>query len=61
LEAELEALGDELELDADTSYLDDAMKDAPGIPTRAPTVFPFKLLIQSYFLGCKTWSRSCCS
>jgi len=37
LEAELEALGDELELDTDTSYLDDAMKDAPGIPNKVPS------------------------
>lgn len=37
LEAELEALGDELELDADTSYLDEAMKDAP-VPSKAPLV-----------------------
>jgi len=35
LEAELDALGDELELDADSSYLDEAMK-APGVPSRAP-------------------------
>jgi len=35
LEAELEALGDELELDADSSYLDDAIK-APGVPSREP-------------------------
>uniref|UniRef100_A0A914D8N2 Charged multivesicular body protein 5 n=1 Tax=Acrobeloides nanus TaxID=290746 RepID=A0A914D8N2_9BILA len=35
LEAELEALGDELEADADTSYLDEAMK-APGVPSRDP-------------------------
>lgn len=38
LEAELAALGDELELDADTSYLDEAMRDAPGVPTKAPSV-----------------------
>jgi len=35
LEAELEALGDELELDADSSYLDEAAK-APGVPSRDP-------------------------
>uniref|UniRef100_A0A1I7YDC8 Charged multivesicular body protein 5 n=1 Tax=Steinernema glaseri TaxID=37863 RepID=A0A1I7YDC8_9BILA len=35
LEAELEALGDELELDTDTSYLDEAL-NAPRVPTREP-------------------------
>jgi charged multivesicular body protein 5 len=35
LEAELDALGDELELDADTSYLDEAI-NAPGVPTKQP-------------------------
>uniref|UniRef100_A0A914WML1 Charged multivesicular body protein 5 n=1 Tax=Plectus sambesii TaxID=2011161 RepID=A0A914WML1_9BILA len=35
LEAELDALGDELELDADTSYLDEAIS-APGVPSRDP-------------------------
>jgi len=35
LEAELDALGDELELDADSTYLDEAMK-APGVPSRDP-------------------------
>ncbi|VDK60032.1 unnamed protein product [Anisakis simplex] len=35
LEAELEALGDELELDADSSYLDEAL-NAPGVPSREP-------------------------
>ncbi|TKR87893.1 hypothetical protein L596_012223 [Steinernema carpocapsae] len=35
LEAELDALGDELELDADSSYLDEAL-NAPGVPTREP-------------------------
>lgn len=35
LEAELEALGDELELDTDTSYLDDAVA-APGVPSTNP-------------------------
>ncbi|KAI6190106.1 hypothetical protein M3Y97_00081000 [Aphelenchoides bicaudatus] len=36
LEAELEMLGDELELDADTSYLDEAMRDAPKVPSARP-------------------------
>jgi charged multivesicular body protein 5 len=35
LEAELEALGDELALDTDTSYLDEAV-NAPSAPTRDP-------------------------
>ena len=35
LEAELDALGDELELDADSSYLDDAVA-APGVPSTNP-------------------------
>lgn len=35
LEAELDALGDEIALDEDTSYLDDAVK-APNAPTREP-------------------------
>ncbi|VDN54578.1 unnamed protein product [Dracunculus medinensis] len=35
LEAELEALGDELELDAEGSYLDDALS-APGVPSKEP-------------------------
>lgn len=35
LEAELEALGDEIALDDDTSYLDDAVK-APNAPDREP-------------------------
>jgi charged multivesicular body protein 5 len=35
LEAELEALGDELQLDADTSYLDEAIS-APSVPTKVP-------------------------
>ena len=35
LEAELDALGDEIALDDDTSYLDDAMK-APNAPTSVP-------------------------
>ncbi len=35
LEAELDALGNELELDADSSYLDEAMK-APGVPSKEP-------------------------
>ncbi|XP_067123335.1 charged multivesicular body protein 5 [Centruroides vittatus] len=35
LEAELDALGDEIALDEDTSYLDDAVK-APNAPTKEP-------------------------
>lgn len=35
LEAELEALTDELSLDTDTSYLDDAVR-APAAPTQVP-------------------------
>lgn len=35
LEAELDALGDELQFDEDTSYLDDAVS-APSIPTSEP-------------------------
>jgi len=35
LEAELAALGDELEADADSSYLDEAAR-APGVPSRDP-------------------------
>jgi len=35
LEAELAALGDELELDADSTYLDEATR-APGVPSRDP-------------------------
>lgn len=35
LEAELEALGDELEMDADSSYLDEAL-NAPGVPSKEP-------------------------
>lgn len=33
--AELEALGDELSADTDTSYLDDAV-NAPSVPSREP-------------------------
>jgi len=33
LEAELDALGDELALDEDTSYLDEAVKNTPSAPT----------------------------
>jgi charged multivesicular body protein 5 len=35
LEAELDALGDEIALDDDTSYLDDAVK-APSAPDKEP-------------------------
>uniref|UniRef100_A0A0R3S0X3 Charged multivesicular body protein 5 n=1 Tax=Elaeophora elaphi TaxID=1147741 RepID=A0A0R3S0X3_9BILA len=35
LEAELNALGDELEADVDTSYLDEAL-NAPGVPSKEP-------------------------
>merc|ERR1711973_818985 len=35
LEAELDALGDEIALDEDTSYLDDAIS-APAVPGREP-------------------------
>lgn len=35
LEAELDALGDEIALDSDTSYLDDAVS-APSAPTGVP-------------------------
>ena len=35
LEAELDALGDDLALDDDASYLDDAMK-APDVPSKEP-------------------------
>merc|ERR1712109_339344 len=35
LEAELDALGDEIALDDDTSYLDDAIS-APSVPGREP-------------------------
>lgn len=35
LEAELDALGDEIALDDDTSYLDDAVR-APAAPDREP-------------------------
>ena len=34
LEAELDALGDEIALDDDTSYLDDAIS-APSVPSRS--------------------------
>lgn len=35
LEAELEALGDELQMDGDSSFLDDALT-TPGVPTGVP-------------------------
>lgn len=35
LEAELEALGEELELEGDSSYIDEAL-NAPGVPSREP-------------------------
>lgn len=35
LEAELDALGNELEADVDTSYLDEAL-NAPGVPSKEP-------------------------
>lgn len=35
LEAELEALGDEIQFDADSSFLDEALT-TPGIPSREP-------------------------
>ncbi|CAD5232965.1 unnamed protein product [Bursaphelenchus xylophilus] len=37
LEAELEALGNELDFDTDTSYLDEAL-NAPGVPSKDPGV-----------------------
>lgn len=35
LETELEALGEELELEGDSSYLDEAL-NAPGVPSKEP-------------------------
>ena len=48
LEAELDALTDELSLDTDTSYLDDAVR-APSAPTQVPgeTVNAVSVLIVS--------------
>ena len=48
LEAELDALGDEIALDDDTSYLDDAIS-APSVPSRSE-MLPFEFdLSQSIF------------
>ena len=45
LEAELDALGDELQFDTDTSYLDEAIS-APSVPTREPRV----PIVNNFFL-----------
>lgn len=49
LEAELAALGDELELDADTSYLDEAI-NAPAVPSRDPASKVSKLIFLLFFI-----------
>lgn len=36
LAAELDALGDEIALDQDTGYLDEAANEAPGVPSTEP-------------------------
>ena len=73
LDAELEALGDEIALDDDTSYLDEASK-APNAPTSIPgadsvtnkviTAIGFVLLIFTFLLiliiiySYKNWSAN---
>ena len=51
LEAELDALGDEIALDDDTSYLDDAVR-APNAPTTVPGAdsVPARVSITSYHM-----------
>ena len=47
LEAELNALGDEIALDDDTSYLDDAAK-APNVPGKEPGAESFRNKVIKY-------------
>lgn len=54
LEAELEALGDELEADVDSSYLDEAL-NAPGVPSREPGAAS-KVRLSSWSLWDILWS-----
>lgn len=54
LEAELDALGDEIQLDEDTSYLDDAVT-TPSVPTSEPGIDSTKVnktfnLLFMYFI-----------
>lgn len=53
LQAELDALGDEIALDDDSSYLDDVVK-APNAPDKEPgadSIIPGKVIyISQYFL-----------
>lgn len=55
LEAELEALGDEIALDDDTSYLDDASK-APNAPTGVPGADSVTNKVEKFFLP--NWQSS---
>lgn len=66
MEAELDALGDELEADTDTSYLDQAL-NAPGVPSKEPgyeSRVNMKTLIFVVSDGidvcCKLLNGSCC-
>jgi len=51
LEAELDALGDEIALDDDTSYLDEAVQ-APSAPTTVPGAdsIPARVCIISHYI-----------
>ena len=49
LEAELDALGDEIGLDEDTSYLDDAVT-TPSVPTSEPGADSMKVLFSFYMI-----------
>ena len=53
LEAELDALGDEMALDEDTSYLDEAAK-APSAPTGVPGAASEASQVGRQGVGCNT-------
>lgn len=64
LQAELDALGDELALDTDTSYLDDAVA-APNVPGKEPGADSIRnkvSLISNFFLNClRSLPKQLCS
>lgn len=61
LQAELDALGDEMALDDDSSYLDDVVK-APEAPDREPgadSIKPGKVSHEIYYLLCVALTMYC--
>lgn len=52
LEAELDALGDEIGLDEDTSYLDDAVA-APSVPATEPGADSVRVSMQYHVVNCR--------